>query len=170
MTGKSIDAAKARVALGMLAFGTGIQLLAMFSLGVDGFARELSTYTSSSYELRNIISLIGVVIGGFGLIGVLVNLMQSNSSGAHAGNDPWRAGTLEWFVPSPPPVNNFDAIPAVASDTPLPTCASRSLPTPADSSARSLSLRRPVGRRCANQSTRSNPAERRPTESLFLAR
>ncbi|MBJ7459166.1 MAG: cbb3-type cytochrome c oxidase subunit I [Thermoleophilaceae bacterium] len=119
MTGRSIDAGKARAALGMLAFGTGIQFLAMFSLGVDGFARELSTYTSSSYELRNIISLIALVIGGFGLIGVLVNLMQSNSSGAHAGNDPWRAGTLEWFVPSPPPVNNFDAIPAVASETPL---------------------------------------------------
>jgi cytochrome c oxidase subunit 1 len=119
MTGKSLSAAKARVALGMLVVGTAIQLLAMFSLGVDGFARELSTYTSSGYEFRNILSLIGVLIGALGLIGILINFIQSNASGATAGNDPWRAGTLEWFVPSPPPVNNFDAIPAVASETPL---------------------------------------------------
>lgn len=119
MTGKSVNAAKARVALGMLAVGTALQLFAMFSLGVDGFARELSTYSNSGFEFRNILALIGVVIGAFGLIGLLINFMQSNSSGATAGNDPWRAGTLEWFVPSPPPVNNFDAIPAVDSETPL---------------------------------------------------
>jgi cytochrome c oxidase subunit 1 len=119
MTGKSLDAGKARIALGMLLVGTVLSTFAMFSLGVDGFARELSTYTSSSFEFRNILALIGVLIAAFGLIGVLINLMQSNSSGATAGNDPWRAGTLEWFVPSPPPVNNFDSIPAVASETPL---------------------------------------------------
>jgi cytochrome c oxidase subunit 1 len=119
MTGKSIAAAKARVALGMLVVGTALQLFALFSLGVDGFARELSTYTSGSFEFRNILALLGVVIGAFGLIGLLINFIQSNSSGATAGNDPWRAGTLEWFVPSPPPVNNFDAIPAVDSETPL---------------------------------------------------
>ncbi|MBI2692347.1 MAG: cbb3-type cytochrome c oxidase subunit I [Solirubrobacterales bacterium] len=119
MTGKNVSAAKARVALGMLVIGTALQFFALFSLGVDGFARELSTYTSSSYEFRNILALIGLILGAFGTVGLLINLMQSNSSGATAGNDPWRAGTLEWFVPSPPPVNNFDAIPAVASETPL---------------------------------------------------
>jgi heme/copper-type cytochrome/quinol oxidase subunit 1 len=119
MTGKSIDASKARVALGMLVIGTALQFFALFSLGVDGFARELSTYTSSSYEFRNMLALAGLVLGAFGTIGLLINFMQSSSSGATAGNDPWRAGTLEWFVPSPPPVNNFDAIPAVASETPM---------------------------------------------------
>lgn len=118
ITGKSVDAPKAKLALGMLAVGGGLQLAAMFSLGVDGFPREVSTY-SAGYEFRNILSLVGFVIAAFGMIGLLINFMQSNSSGLSAGNDPWRAGTLEWFVPSPPPVNNFDAIPAVASDAPL---------------------------------------------------
>ena len=141
--------------------------LAMFSLGVDGFARELSTYTDSSYELRNmLVADRRRCSAAFGLIGLLINFMQSNSSGAHAGNDPWRAGTLEWFVPSPPPVNNFDAIPAVDSDTPLdrPARADRCR-TPADSPVRSRSHRPPAGRRCANQSTRPGL-----TESPFLAR
>jgi heme/copper-type cytochrome/quinol oxidase subunit 1 len=95
-----------------------VQLFAMTSLGVDGFPREVSTY-SAGFEFRNILALIGVIISAFGLIGILINVMQSSTKGATAGNDPWRAGTLEWFVPSPPPVNNFDAIPAVASESPL---------------------------------------------------
>lgn len=118
MTGKSFAAPKAHLALTMLAVGTAIQLFAMFSLGVDGFPREVSTYTTG-YEFRNILALVGLLIAALGLIGLLINFMQSHSSGATAGNDPWRAGTLEWFVPSPPPVNNFDSIPAVASENPL---------------------------------------------------
>jgi heme/copper-type cytochrome/quinol oxidase subunit 1 len=119
MTGKSFSGVKARVALSMLVVGTALQFFALFSLGVDGYARELSTYTSSSFEFRNILALIGVLIGALGLIGLLINFIQSNASGARSGNDPWRAGTLEWFVPSPPPINNFDAIPAIASEYPL---------------------------------------------------
>jgi cytochrome c oxidase subunit 1 len=36
-----------------------------------------------------------------------------------AGNDPWDAWTLEWAIPSPPPVYNFAAIPEVRSRRPL---------------------------------------------------
>ena len=41
------------------------------------------------------------------------------SSGAIAGPDPWKANTLEWFTPSPPPENNFDVIPRVRSVEPM---------------------------------------------------
>jgi heme/copper-type cytochrome/quinol oxidase subunit 1 len=118
ISGRSFDVPKARLALVLLTLGTALQLFAMFSLGVDGFPREASTY-ATGYEFRNILVLIGVIASALGLIGLLINLMQSSSKGAAAGNDPWHAGTLEWFVPSPPPVNNFDAIPAVASEAPL---------------------------------------------------
>lgn len=119
MTGRSVSAPKAHLALVLMVAGTALQLLAMFSLGADGFARELSTYSESAYELRNILSLAGLVVASFGVIGLLINVMQSSTGGVSAGNDPWRAGTLEWFVPSPPPVNNFDAIPAIGSENPL---------------------------------------------------
>ncbi len=118
MTGKSYSSPKMRLALGMMVVGAAIQFLAMFSLGVDGFPREASTYTQG-YEARNIAALIGMLIAIFGVLGVLIDLIKSNSSGASAGNDPWRAGTLEWFVSSPPPANNFDEIPAIASESPL---------------------------------------------------
>ena len=40
-------------------------------------------------------------------------------AGAIAGPDPWKANTLEWFMPSPPPENNFDVIPRVRSVEPM---------------------------------------------------
>ncbi|MFT4049979.1 MAG: cbb3-type cytochrome c oxidase subunit I [Solirubrobacterales bacterium] len=119
MTGKSIAAPKARLALTLIVVGTALQFFAMFSLGADGFPREASTYFSNSYEFRNILALLGLIIAAFGVIGILINFIESWSKGLASGNDPWRAGTLEWFAPSPPPVNNFDAIPAVDSDAPL---------------------------------------------------
>ena len=36
-----------------------------------------------------------------------------------AGPDPWKANTLEWFTPSPPPENNFDVVPRVRSVEPM---------------------------------------------------
>jgi cytochrome c oxidase subunit 1 len=118
ITGRSLDAGKAKIALAMLTVGTVIALLAMLSLGVDGFARELYTY-SEGFQGRNIEAGIGALIATFGALGLLINFIQSASKGAIAGNDPWHAGTLEWFAPSPPPENNFDAIPAVESELPL---------------------------------------------------
>ena len=32
---------------------------------------------------------------------------------------PWKANTLEWFLPSPPPEHNFDVIPLVRSVEPM---------------------------------------------------
>lgn len=118
MTGRSYSAPKMRLALTLIVVGTGLQFFAMFSLGVDGFPREVSTYTTG-YEFRNILALIGVILGAFGVIGLLLDLMQSSTKGLGSGNDPWHASTLEWFAPSPPPVNNFDSIPEIGSAAPL---------------------------------------------------
>jgi len=39
--------------------------------------------------------------------------------GRRAGNDPWRADTLEWYATSPPPPHNFDSVPYVTSSRPV---------------------------------------------------
>jgi cytochrome c oxidase subunit 1 len=54
---------------------------------------------------------------GIGL--TIINVVRSLKHGVVAGPDPWKANTLEWFVPSPPPVNNFDVIPRVRSVEPM---------------------------------------------------
>ena len=49
----------------------------------------------------------------------VVNVVRSLKHGAIAGPDPWKGNTLEWFTPSPPPVNNFDVVPRVRSVEPM---------------------------------------------------
>jgi cytochrome c oxidase subunit I len=49
----------------------------------------------------------------------IVNVAMNHKRGVLAGPDPWKGNTLEWFVPSPPPVNNFDEIPRVRSVEPM---------------------------------------------------
>ncbi len=45
--------------------------------------------------------------------------MRSAEGRRVAGPDPWKANTLEWFTPSPPPENNFDVVPRVRSVEPM---------------------------------------------------
>ena len=59
------------------------------------------------------ISTIGSWILAVGLILMFVNLIRSIKHGEKAGSNPWRGTTLEWTVPSPPPVENFEEIPTV---------------------------------------------------------
>jgi len=47
------------------------------------------------------------------------NLAVSLRYGAPAGPDPWRAESLEWSIPSPPPAYNFAQIPVVHDRDPL---------------------------------------------------
>jgi cytochrome c oxidase subunit 1 len=56
---------------------------------------------------------------GAGVLITIFNVAASIKRGRVAGSDPWKGNTLEWFVQSPPPVNNFDVIPRVRSVEPM---------------------------------------------------
>jgi heme/copper-type cytochrome/quinol oxidase subunit 1 len=49
----------------------------------------------------------------------IINVVRSVKKGTIAGPDPWKANTLEWLTPSPPPENNFDVVPRVRSVEPM---------------------------------------------------
>jgi cytochrome c oxidase subunit 1 len=67
----------------------------------------------------NMVSSIGSLVLAIGILLTIINVARSLKKGAIAGPDPWKANTLEWFMPSPPPENNFDAIPRVRSVEPM---------------------------------------------------
>ncbi len=120
ITGRVYSDGAARIAWAHIFFGTLAALLLMQSLGIDGFARELGEYSDASgYQLRWVLILLAALAIAFGVVVALVNLIVANAKGAKAGNDPWHGSTLEWFTPSPPPVHNFDSVPAVVNDAPL---------------------------------------------------
>jgi heme/copper-type cytochrome/quinol oxidase subunit 1 len=90
------------------------------ALGLSGMPRRIYTYLpGEGWSTYNLISTIGSYILGVGVLMSIINFAKSLKSGAIAGPDPWKGNTLEWFVPSPPPVNNFDVIPRVRSVEPM---------------------------------------------------
>ena len=69
--------------------------------------------------LYNVISTVGSFVLAAGVAVTIVNVVRSLKTGVVAGPDPWKGNTLEWFVSSPPPANNFDVIPQVRSAEPM---------------------------------------------------
>jgi cytochrome c oxidase subunit I len=100
--------------------GFNVTFLIQHSLGLEGMPRRIYTYqTYTNWGTQNLISTIGSFILAAGVLISLFNVVRSLKVGKKAGNDPWSANTLEWFVQSPPPENNFDVIPRVRSAEPM---------------------------------------------------
>ncbi|HEX5030370.1 MAG TPA: cbb3-type cytochrome c oxidase subunit I [Candidatus Eisenbacteria bacterium] len=91
--------------------------LPMFVMGLRGYPRRV--YDPSQFAaLGNMSGMQWIAtIGTAGLllsqVPLLVNFFGSMKRGRVAGANPWRANTLEWLAPSPPPHGNFDEIPSV---------------------------------------------------------
>ena len=94
--------------------------LIQHSAGLSGMPRRVYEYPDVGHlELYNLISTVGSFILAIGILATVANVAISLRRGAVAGPDPWRGNTLEWFTPSPPPVNNFDVVPRVRSVEPM---------------------------------------------------
>jgi cytochrome c oxidase subunit 1 len=82
--------------------------------------RRVYTYSPGmGFDTMNLVSTIGALLLIPSVLIFLWNLIASKKNGAPAGNDPWGAPTLEWAIPSPPPVYNFGTLPQVSSLDPL---------------------------------------------------
>jgi cytochrome c oxidase subunit 1 len=109
-----------KLSCGLMVLGTLTTFLIQHSLGLDGMPRRVYEYDNVGHlQLYNQISTVGSWILALGVLVTVINIARSLKSGAVAGPDPWKANTLEWFVPSPPPENNFDVIPRVRSLEPM---------------------------------------------------
>jgi cytochrome c oxidase subunit I len=100
--------------------GFNLTFLVQHSAGLSGMPRRIYDYPESAgWEGFNLASTIGSFLLGIGVLITVVNVILSLKAGKKAGNDPWKGNTLEWFVPSPPPENNFDVVPRVRSVEPM---------------------------------------------------
>lgn len=83
-------------------------------LGLNGMPRRIYTYDAGmGWETLNLLSTIGAFILAVGFLFVLINFFVSLKRGKPAGDDPWDARTIEWMIPSPPPVYNFAVTPRI---------------------------------------------------------
>jgi cytochrome c oxidase subunit 1 len=120
MSGRLLSEGLGKLSFWLMFVGFNLTFLIQHSLGLEGMPRRIYTYSSQNgWGTLNLISTIGSFILATGILVTLFNVVRSLKVGKKAGNDPWGANTLEWFVPSPPPENNFDVIPRVRSAEPM---------------------------------------------------
>ena len=120
MTGRMLSEPLGRASFWTILIGFWVTFLIQHSAGLSGMPRRVYEYPDVGHlELYNLISTIGSFILAIGILLTIVNVASSLKRGAVAGPDPWKANTLEWFTPSPPPLNNFDVVPRVRSVEPM---------------------------------------------------
>jgi cytochrome c oxidase subunit 1 len=93
-----------------------LTFMPMHWTGLLGMPRRVYTYGPElGVTTLNQISTIGAMGLGFSVLLFVLNIFISLRSGEIASDDPWDGATLEWSIPSPPPVYNFASIPVVHS-------------------------------------------------------
>jgi len=96
----------ATIAWALIFVGFNITYMAMQAVGIQGMPRRYYDYLPQ-FEPLNMVSTVGSWILAVGLILMFVNLWRGIRNGTPVGINPWAAATLEWTVPSPPPMENF---------------------------------------------------------------
>jgi cytochrome c oxidase subunit I len=120
ITGRLLSERLGKWSFWLMFIGMQVTFLIQHSLGLDGMPRRVYEYDNVGHlQLYNQISTVGSWILAAGVGVTVINVYRSLKIGAIAGPDPWKANTLEWFTPSPPPANNFDVIPRVRSLEPM---------------------------------------------------
>jgi len=71
-------------------------------------------------DALNVVSLIGIVLIGLGVLDLVAALAMAMRKGETGADDPWGGQSLEWSTVTPPPAGNFAEAPAlVISEAPL---------------------------------------------------
>jgi cytochrome c oxidase subunit 1 len=114
MFGRMYHQLPSKIAWFLIFIGFNTLYFPMFILGWQGMPRRYYDYLPEYQGLQQL-STVGSWILIAGIILMLVNLFHSLRHGRSCPDkDPWGGGrTLEWTVPSPPPLENFDVIPTV---------------------------------------------------------
>jgi cytochrome c oxidase subunit 1 len=110
--GRMYDEKTGQRAAVLVFIGLNLTLFPQFILGSRGMPRRYYNYIPEFQPFHQA-STIGAFILGIGFLITTVSLIRSLLKKADAPANPWGANTLEWTIPSPPTVYNFDRIPVV---------------------------------------------------------
>jgi cytochrome c oxidase subunit I len=114
MTGRYMNEMLGKVHFWLFFIGFNVTFFTMHFMGFHGMPRRVYTYLPEMGWARlNALASVGVLFMTAGVLVFIWNFFVSKEQGVFAGDDPWKAGSLEWAVPSPPPAYNFAQIPTV---------------------------------------------------------
>ncbi len=112
MYGRMYNLKRANWAAGIMFVGFNILYFPQFIIGIQGMPRRYFDYPVE-FQPAQIFSSIGGFILATGLIIMIANLVKGARKGELAPNNPWGGSTLEWTLPSPPSLLNFDEEPVI---------------------------------------------------------
>jgi cytochrome c oxidase subunit 1 len=115
ISGKLYPEAWGRFAAIMLFAGFNLTFFPQFILGYLGMPRRYHVYPPE-FQVLNVLSSAGASILAIGYVLPLGYLLWSLKWGKAASANPWGAAGLEWQTPSPPPEDNFPALPVVTTE------------------------------------------------------
>jgi cytochrome c oxidase subunit 1/cytochrome c oxidase subunit I+III len=119
LTGRMYFELPGQISFWIIFLGTNLLFFPMHVVGLLGMTRRVYTYPPGlGWTAYNLAESIGGYITAAGILLLFGNLVLSFFRGEPAGPDPWHGATLEWTVPSPPPMYNFAVVPRVRSAYP----------------------------------------------------
>jgi len=112
--GKMLDERLGKLHFWLMMLGFNVTFFPMHFLGLIGMPRRIYTYAPDlGWNFWNLVATVGALIIVLSFLVFLWNVFKTTRSGAPAPADPWDGRTLEWTIPSPPPVYNFAVVPVV---------------------------------------------------------
>lgn len=112
ITGRMYNEKAGIITFCMVFVGFNLTFIPQFMVGLLGMPRRYFDYLPE-FAGFHMWSTVGAYILGFGYFFAILNLAISAFKGKIAEANPWRANTLEWQIPSPPPEHNFLETPTV---------------------------------------------------------
>jgi len=114
ITGKLLDERLGKVHFWLMMLGFNLTFFPQHYLGLIGMPRRIYTYAPDlGWNFWNLMSTIGAFTIALSFLVFISNVIRTTRSGKVASPDPWDGRTLEWSIPSPPPVYNFARVPQV---------------------------------------------------------
>ncbi|HLP88367.1 MAG TPA: cytochrome c oxidase subunit I [Nostocaceae cyanobacterium] len=114
MTGRMLNEFWGKVHFVLTIIGLNMAFLPMHKLGMMGMNRRVAQY-EPQFTFLNEICTYGAYILAVSTFPFIINAIWSWLYGEKAGNNPWRALTLEWMTTSPPAIENFHELPVLST-------------------------------------------------------
>jgi cytochrome c oxidase subunit 1 len=115
MTGRMLDERLSWISFWFVQIGFNVAFMGMFFVGLQGQPRRVEAY-AAIFSRGNLLTSIGAAAIMTGMLVLLAAVIGSWRSGVKAPMNPWQAKSLEWTVPYPVPLENFETLPVVTED------------------------------------------------------
>jgi cytochrome c oxidase subunit 1 len=112
MFGRNYSNRWAYLAWWPLFIGFNMLYFGMLVLGLQGMPRRYWTHLPQ-FDTGHVVATVGSWFLAAGLVLFFANFIWALFKGSRAEGNPWGGVTLEWQIPSPPPLENFEKIPTI---------------------------------------------------------